>query len=516
MKKFYSIILLALTMLVALPCEGQSIKAAADQAKRQQAARQAAAVRQQQIQARMTKAELSYAALALLVSKDLEYTDSFLKRKGWTYDGDRRLYYIYGVNTDITPNNSMSVLWEFDADNDGNEERYVYYIPITNDEHAVMYVFLDTDRGEEFKEGLEDNGYYLTDEGAYRKDSIEINTTSVYECSAFYAYNYVKFEARKAAEMKAKREQRERDSLYRATLSAATTALNATNYEAAKEYYAMAASMRPADSASLSDVRKKVEVLLLCRDAKYLYDARSYNAARDLYSRALAIAPNQQNVRTVITTNANGETNVLANTPNQQSINRKIYEIDSITHFLALRPTTVFDYHVVNPQKYEVKNKELTDKLIEALKTNGKNVELSKVKFEYDIDSMGVTKPTVIQSMRKGDLFEAINAFGANLSFEPLTVYGYHGNSQATFEYAYSYKIVKIKVTKNATYDFTSSSSAYYEYKDEIEKALLNKPRGMYQVIFIDAVVNGQHNTETKVLDNDKTGVAGFFQDIFS
>lgn len=496
MKKLNNkyVIILVFLSLISTYSNAQSIKAAAEQQKRQQQYERELRDNEIKEAARIQKAQLNLKnLLQLLQSKDLDYVDRFLSEKGWklhstnvkeTKDNDEEI-----------PTDYKMVTWSFDKSEYNNLAKgwFYFYLYPTYD-NAISYAIADETHLNKLKSELVNNGYrkiQATDaisrglESVYRNNLYEVDFKKQLKESgeegadihySFFIYNYKQVEERKAEAERIVREAEEKEEKYQNAVQRAESAYYQKQYIIAKQAYNEAIILKPENEDLLSDKIAEVEINIICQNADNYFKNKQYQKAKDEYEKAMSI---KQNTKT-------------------DEIKFKIKEIDAFILFLKERVYKKYDYKDLENSNYTTHNQRIEDELKRFL-LNEQNIPKSDVKIICEIDTFGVTTTKFTSSTQDMNFVKKLEDLSKSVKLNPVFVNGYSANAKAEFRYSIeaNHSIIMAKRRSEA---ISSKNKDFNLYSTNINSELGAAPFGNYTFNMNNAVINNQEYNNNQLV----------------
>ncbi|HZK70879.1 MAG TPA: hypothetical protein VFD03_05070 [Clostridia bacterium] len=493
-------ILLALFMSISIYCNSQSIRAAAEQQKRQQQYERELRGNELKEAARIQKAQLNLNnLLQLLQSKDLDYVDKFLSEKGWKLNSTNIKE--TNDNDEEVPKDYKMVTWALDKSEYNNLAKgwFYFYLYPTYD-NAISYAIADEIQLNKLKSELTNNGYrkiQATDavsrglESVYRNSLYEVNFKKQLKESgeegadihySFFIYNYKQVEERRAEAERIAREADEKEEKYQNAVQRAESAYFQKQYSVAKQAYNEAIILKPENEEILSEKIAEIDINIFCQNADNFFKTKQYQKAKDEYGKALLI---KQNTKI-------------------NEIKSKIKEIDAFILFLKERTYKKYDYQDIENSNYTTYNQRIEDELKTFLLSE-QNITKSDVRIICEIDTFGVTISKFTSSTQDMSLIKKLEELSKNVKLNPVFVNGYSANAKA--EFVYSIEANHATITAKRRADVISSKNKDFNlYSSNINTEISTAPFGNYTFNMNKAIINNQEYNNNRLVKFNGSG----------
>lgn len=496
---FLSILLCLSTFLPA-----QSIKASAEQQKRQKEYERELKELQLKEAARIQKSKLNLNNLMqLLQSKDLDYIDRFLTEKGWRLNST----FINDNENEELPKGFKTVTWTFDKDNyyDIALGWFHFYIypqeeNIISYDNAIAYVLSDDLQLDKLKTELINDGFVKIQptnasseglESVYKNDIYEIHFKKQFVESnhrnseykyVLFIYNYKNILEKQLEIERLKREKEEREEKYKNSIKQAEIAYSNNQYLIAKKSYQDALDLKPEKKDELSVIITGIEIDIICEKANTLFKQKQFENAKKEYSSALLIKPNSKN----------------------EEILAKIKAIDDFTLFLEERTIKTYDLKIIEKTDYNIYSAFIEDEL-KGFLLNELNLSKTQINIKIKIDTLGVVKTNFSTTSDNLDLKNKLNAILKKIYIKPVFINGYSVNVFA--EYNYTIEANHAIVVANKKTEYTKYKNKDVElYSLKINNKLIDAPIGKYTFNMNTASINNYRYENNKLIKVKGTG----------
>lgn len=506
MKSITDKLILFLLLLLCLPpfINAQSIKASAEQKKRQQEYERELKELQIKEEARIQKSKLNYNNLIhLLQSKDLDYIDRFLSEKGW------KLYstYVNDDNNEELPKGFKSITWTFDKKEYYDLALgwfYFYIYPqeenmITYD-NAIGYVLSDDMQLNKLKSELINNGFVKSQptnasstglESVYKNDTYEVNfkkqiSESDYGKSEYQnvllIYNYKNILEKQLELERIKREKEEKEEKYKNAIKQAEIAYSNKQFKIAKQSYLEAIELKKENKEKLTKIISDLEIDMICENANLLFNANQFEKAKSEYQKALLIKPNSRT----------------------EEILTKIKRVDDFITFLNDRIIKKFDLKDIDKTEYNACNQIIEDEL-KVFLLNELNLSKTQISIVSEIDTLGVAKTSFSTNSDNLALKNKLNEIVKKTYLKPVFINGYNLNIFAEFNYIIEANHDIVVANKKAEY-IKSNNENFKLYSSKINNELLGAPIGKYTFNMNTAFINNHRYEDYNLIKVKGTG----------
>jgi hypothetical protein len=504
-----------ITMIFFVSCcisiNAQNIKQQIQQQQQQQQQKQREEREQREKelkeQLRIKKAQLNLSdLLQLLQSKDLDYVDGYLNKRGWvlysTNVKEKDDTRSYGNDEEGVAADHKIVTWYFDRNTSNDLAKGWFYFHLyPNYDNAISYTIADDEQLDRLKTELTNGGYeriYPTDaierglESVYRNSLYEVNfrkqLKKQYDHGAdirysFFIYNYKQVEEQKAEAERLAREAKEREEKYQSLIQRAESANVQKQYVSAKQFYTEALVIKPENRNLLSDKIAALDINILCAEAETLFKARQYEKAKAKFADALIIKPNAR----------------------IDFINEKIKEINDFQLFLTERTYTRYDYEMLEKDDYNAKDNYIESELRNNLLANGESLPQTVVSIVCEVDTFGISTSKFSASVQNQSLNAILEKLSKELKLKQVFINDHTALAKAEFTYTLNYNHAIITVRKN-TESIFSDNRDFNIYRSSINSKLEDAPYGKYTFDMNKTVINGKEYDNSKLL---RTNVSG-------
>ncbi|MDR0682995.1 MAG: hypothetical protein LBG15_14275 [Dysgonamonadaceae bacterium] len=496
------IILTCYFVLITSYINAQSIKDDIKQKKQQQQHENEQRKKKLEEEARIRKAQLKLNdLLQLLQSKDVDYVDGYLSKRGWKLHSTN-VKGTTAYDEEITRDYNMAQ-WLFDKE-------WFYFYQYQTYDNAIAYTISDEAQLEGLKLELTNGNYQKASpteviqqglESVYRNDVYEVNFKKQLKSSGgtsnytFFIYNYKEIEEQKAEAERLAREAVEKENKYRDALQRAETAYKASQYTIAIQAYKDAIALKPENAELLYNKITDVNISIHCQNAENYFNNRQYAKAKEEYGKALSLKPDSNTVK------------------------GKIKEIDAFMLFLKERTYKQYDYTKIDISDYNAKNSYITEEMRKSLLANREILPKTNANIVFEIDTLGITVSEFSSSIQNNSLNTMLERINKSIKLNSCFINGYPVNAKAGFNYTVEHNHAIITVEKKARnievallndMHFVSeivSNSRYFDiYKKNIIKELEPAPFGKYTFDMNKTIINEQEYSNYRLVKMKGTG----------
>lgn len=437
--------------------------------------------------------DLALKDLFLLQSKNFEYVNDFLLKKGWELHEakvqDEALFYDYQKSVSWSLNkNSWSEKaegWFYLFIYDGYDNAVRLQTTMSNfnslkNQAKARFKLVDSKVGDNEVETIYEMGpvrivFTIQKE---KEDEYDYDLATYYLVE-IYNYKDVKEKLEKILAIQLLEEQ------YNSYISSADSSLDLKNYDLAKYYYQEAIKISPDRDYphnKIADIVIIEEKIALDKKYNDFIDQADLELSKKNYTSALSYYQSASKVY-----------------PEKTYPKDKIKEINKIQDFLTERKVKIYDYEEIDNSGYKKFEQDLTYLIKNEFKD--KDIDFNLIAdFTFSVDTLAKSKfSSKIISSSDEKLSNNVVAIAKNKSLQPVSKYGYRINVSSTIRINISMENNIVSVKKNNVE--TRIDGDKQQYSNDVNRLISSKPIGKYKLSIQKKEVNGSDFSNNKIVN---------------